>query len=357
MRLLLSTLLSVLFCSVAIAESTEDSDLLLQSSLKKLKTASVVRARFIMRERERDPAANFVYPRAMHFHPMNSPHISFNLESEDLSRLLEYLTASDPISFEDRVSSCTYQPGVAFDFYLDNHPVPNSTVLLCLNCDLWAIQTPGAFLHSTRAPDPSRLLFLDSRPYRESLLQFREKLEKIDAKKYPITESNAMLQSLLQIRKKRETIDAKKVKGPAEEHVRSGDKSPTAKEYKPTFVEKKSITDSNEMLIQKIEIVRTRKAEALRGQTTLYGNGFAIVNEGTAAYFWKSSTPPHIKIRLPSSLLATNNECMLGFHGLIPENMLLAIEGLGTFKGGRTSHGFQGEFELAEIHSCAFAES
>lgn len=98
--------------------------------------------------------------------------------------LLELLLAAKEIDPQQRLAQCKFEPGVKFTFYLK--PVFTGqegqskdalksrfeskalSLLLCFNCDLWAIGESGILGNSVRKPEEVAF-FGDARPARQAM--------------------------------------------------------------------------------------------------------------------------------------------------------------------------------------------
>ncbi len=98
------------------------------------------------------------------------------LSKEEILKIVGYLEKAPLLSIADRLKTCTFQPGIKFSFHefspgMPGHTdAPFLTILLCLNCDLWAVPTESG-------KDQQKVVrYADSRPFRSELLDIKGKL-------------------------------------------------------------------------------------------------------------------------------------------------------------------------------------
>jgi len=99
---------------------------------------------------------------------------------------------------------------------------------------------------------------------------------------------------------------------------------------------------------QEIVLVSVAKVRLSPGELWLVGKGYARVNGGSAAYFWESSTPPQLEIKI-SSTDPSLGRCETLVEQGVPTGKVLSIRGGGAFNGRDVA---QGIFELDSLSSC-----
>ena len=104
--------------------------------------------------------------------------------------------------------------------------------------------------------------------------------------------------------------------------------------------------------LQKIQFTRISQTRTAPGVYWLAGNGFAMVNGGSSAYFWNSSTPPVIEVELPSAEIEESPKCLQAFRGKLSSDTILKLEGAGRFVGAQVRGQFVGAFKLTRLISC-----
>jgi hypothetical protein len=109
------------------------------------------------------------------FAPERNERFYRKLSQAPHKRLIEILREAKKIAPESRLPECTFQPGVALTFYSENTPERRLTVLLCFNCDVWALASGPSNLQG-RADSGEISSFGDSRPLREELLTLTDTL-------------------------------------------------------------------------------------------------------------------------------------------------------------------------------------
>ncbi len=105
--------------------------------------------------------------------------------------------------------------------------------------------------------------------------------------------------------------------------------------------------------LQIIRLVRIDEAKfPANNDVWIAGKGYARVDGGNAMYMWTSATPPRIEIasRMIDSL--EGKECQELLRAAIPTGKVLAINGLGEFKGDAA----MGSFKLTNITRCGLAD-
>lgn len=108
-----------------------------------------------------EPLKAMLYtPRLM---PMGSSELSRTLSQKQSKALLEMLLVSPDFDPSTRLSNCHFEPGIRFLFYPNISSEPKKSpdlknqsaqlsILLCLNCNVWAIGKDGLRENSSDLP-------------------------------------------------------------------------------------------------------------------------------------------------------------------------------------------------------------
>lgn len=106
---------------------------------------------------------------------------------------------------------------------------------------------------------------------------------------------------------------------------------------------------------QNIVLLSVTEVRNLPDALWFAGKGYAIVNGGSGAYFWHSSTPPQLEIEIRSSdpfLPQCEKLVKRGIEG----GKTLSIRGAGSFKGMEVARVFLGAFSLDSLSKCEIAD-
>ena len=278
----------------------------------------------------------FPEPRAAHFTSRVEP--SLGLSPDEVSKIASYLKESKPISIEERFSTCKFQPGIRFTFYEssgadDKKYLPFYTILLCLNCDVWAEMKDS----STEANRQSAIAYFDSRPFRADLLELKRRLEVVQ-------EAMKDLE-----RRRRANIEVTTKTSGNED---APDDSSSVNSNPDGFVFPPGVSWSAGAQLQRITMTTVRETRTAPSVSWISGNGYAMVNGSSSAFFWNSTTPPVIEVEAPSAAVEANSSCAKAFQGSKQVGKKLEIVGTGKFVGTQVGGKTVGAFKLATLISC-----
>ncbi len=89
------------------------------------------------------------------------------LSSAQRKILLKHLLTSKELDDRGRFKKCKFKPGIKFSFYPESVPDTSAvhginaeapiSLLLCLNCNVWALPTGTYLSRETNEPDPQRI--------------------------------------------------------------------------------------------------------------------------------------------------------------------------------------------------------
>lgn len=116
------------------------------------------------------------------------------LNSDQVNSLKKYIEAAHDINLIERSKDCVFQPGISF--VIANEAPGKGTkarlkdlldensksiqILLCFNCDLWAIGNINEINSSNSLHKKQIIAYGDSRPHRKELLKLMREIFKSD---------------------------------------------------------------------------------------------------------------------------------------------------------------------------------
>jgi len=176
-----------------LAQSKEEINFLTPAVREAISISTRVHASLIMTEEEsarrravdRQSGKYIQSPMRMDFVPSLGGTDIF-LNETQISTLKSYLLKAAPIDLSARIKTCVFQPGINFRFYQDQYMddsgtlmmFPSTTVLLCLNCDAWAVTSQSNVIPEALSAHDSGISYGDSRPFRAELLAMKTQLFK-----------------------------------------------------------------------------------------------------------------------------------------------------------------------------------
>ena len=105
---------------------------------------------------------------------------------------------------------------------------------------------------------------------------------------------------------------------------------------------------------QEIVLLSVTETRNLPGTLWFAGKGYALVNGGSAAYFWQSSTPPQLEIEIRSNDPILS-QCESQLKQDVPAGKVFSINGGGSFRGSEISGMYIGVFKLDSLSKCEVA--
>ena len=107
-------------------------------------------------------------------------------------------------------------------------------------------------------------------------------------------------------------------------------------------------------LRQEIVLLSVAEIRNLPGTLWFAGKGYALVNGGSAAYFWQSSTPPQLEIEIRSNDPILS-QCESQLKQAARAGKAFSINGGGSFGGSEISGKHIGVFKLDSLSKCEVA--
>ena len=104
--------------------------------------------------------------------PENDTAFTKTLNASQIEKVKKYLPITQKIDLQPRTESCRYQPGLNLKIFKNKKQVLN--LLICFNCDLWALANPEANASSASAKEI--VAYGDLKPFRKEFLEIAKEI-------------------------------------------------------------------------------------------------------------------------------------------------------------------------------------